>query len=85
MDARVRERLDAKIGEALARRDEIARIAETLGGGELAAQAVVAGMLYNSFYYQTRRICARDPTGAETDEFVKMLADVRDRMGPKLR
>ena len=73
MEPAVRERLEAKISEATGRRAEIVRIADAVGRGTVTPYAMLAGMLYNSFYYQTRRVCGRDPTDGETDEFVRML------------
>ncbi len=73
MDPRVKERIDAKIAEATERRAELTGIADAVGRGAVTPYAMLVGMLYNSFYYQTRRICGRDPTEAETGEFVRML------------
>jgi len=73
MDPRVRERLEAKIAEAAARRAELVSIADAIGRGAVTPYAMLAGMLYNSFYYQTRRVCGRDPTREEVREFVDML------------
>ena len=39
---------------------------------------VATGRLYNSFYYQYRRICGRDPTLQETQEFVDMVVNLKD-------
>lgn len=69
----MRERLEAKISEATARRGELVGIADAVGRGSVTPYAMLAGMLYNSFYYQTRRVCGRDPTGTEVREFVDML------------
>lgn len=73
MDPRVRERLEAKIAEAASRRAELVAMADAIGRGAVTPYAMLAGMLYNSFYYQTRRVCGRDPTRAEVREFVDML------------
>ena len=73
MDRRVRERLEAKISEASERRAELVEVADAVGRGSVTPYAMLAGLLYNSFYYQTRRVCGRDPTRAEVREFVDML------------
>ena len=80
MDPRIRERLDAKTAEAAARVDEIEKITASLDPRAAPSHAVVAGMLYNSFYYQTRRICGRDPTEDEVSEFLSMLSGLHDRI-----
>jgi hypothetical protein len=34
---------------------------------------IVIGRLYNSFYYQSRRILKRNPTEQEFSEFIQLL------------
>ena len=34
---------------------------------------IVVGRIYNSFYYQTRRILGREPTDVEFQEFLDMI------------
>ena len=38
-------------------------------------RGLVIGRLYNSFYYQSRRILKRSPTDQEFSEFVKLLKE----------
>ena len=38
-----------------------------------AISGIIAGRLYNTFYYQTRRILGRDPTPDEFKEFLKFV------------
>lgn len=77
MDPRIMERLESKILEASARRAEISNIIKAVGSDATTPYAITIGMLYNSFYYQTRRICSRDPTPKETEEFIAMLSERR--------
>lgn len=77
MNPKVLERLESKIAEAIARGSQIRRMAELLGDST-STYHILAGMLYNSFYYQTRRICARDPTDTEFAEFAEWLAQKRN-------
>ena len=74
MDAEVRRRLEQKAREAESGAAEAGRLAGLLAGGSAEfAAGVAAGMLYNSFRYQTRRILGRDPTGAEFGEFLEFM------------
>lgn len=34
---------------------------------------IIVGRLYNSFYYQSKRILNREPTNQEFDEFLKFI------------
>ena len=36
---------------------------------------IIIGRLYNSFYYQSRRILKRDPTKQEFSEFIQLLKE----------
>ena len=68
-------KLCAKMDEVLVRQEEISRVAVSLVGYDTdsVAVGVIAGQMYNAFYYQTRRILGRDPTPAEFDEFLEFV------------
>ena len=57
--------------------DEIKKIIESLD--ELSTKTdsfsfgIIIGRLYNSFYYQCRRLLQRDPTKQEFSEFLEIL------------
>ncbi len=77
MDEKLREVIEKKIDAVFARTDEIKKIIESLD--ELATKTnafssgIIIGMLYNSFYYQCRRVLQRDPTEQEFSEFLEIL------------
>ena len=77
MDSRVVKRLESKIKEIISRKAEIGNITESAGKDITTPYAMAVGMLYNSFYYQTRRICSREPTPKEISEFIEMLVKRR--------
>ncbi|MDA8002986.1 MAG: hypothetical protein MPL62_17020, partial [Alphaproteobacteria bacterium] len=63
MDARIRAILEEKIRDAESRRGDAERLAGLLAGGSPEfARGVIAGGVYNSFRYQTRRLLGREPT-----------------------
>jgi hypothetical protein len=41
---------------------------------------IIIGRLYNSFYYQSRRILKRDPTKEEFLEFLEILSKRRSEI-----
>ena len=82
MDPALRSKLGEKMQETVERGAEIRAMANTLSPGstEDFVGGVIAGRLYNSFYYQCRRIKKRDPEPGEMEEFLSMMADEWDRM-----
>jgi hypothetical protein len=75
MDKRVASKISEKIRET--NQGQIGQLARELGpDSESFRRGIIAGRLYNSFYYQTRRILKREPTQQEFDEFLKMLKDL---------
>lgn len=82
MDKKLQNVIERKITEILSQSDEITLIVESLG--ELSSdnssfsKGIFIGRLYNSFYYQSRRILKRDPTKEEFSEFVKILKNKQD-------
>ena len=76
MDKELEEKIEEKIKEALDNASEINHLAVSLdhkGNSQSFKYGLVVGRLYNSFYYQSRRILRRDPTSNEFVEFLKIL------------
>jgi hypothetical protein len=77
VDKQLEEKLNQKIREAADKSDEISRIVNSLHELETHSDSfgygIVIGRLYNSFYYQCRRILKRNPTSEEFDEFLDIL------------
>ncbi len=73
MDSRVLEKIHKKMQEEV-RTDLFLDMAHKLDWDpEPFMAGVIAGRLYNSFHYQYRRICRRDPTLQETEEFFELF------------
>jgi len=86
MNSRIRKSLDAKMSESLESSDEIRQLADSLReSGDSVLLGILVGRLYNSFYYQSRRVLKRDPTDAEFAEFADMIAENRQRFLEVLR
>lgn len=77
MDEKLRKVIEKKIDEVFINTEEIKKIINSLN--ELSTKedafsfGIIIGRLYNSFYYQCRRLLQRDPTGQEFSEFLELL------------
>ncbi len=88
MDKRLKEKMEQKISETFENTDEIKQIVKSLhtlsDNTSSFGFGVVIGRLYNSFYYQSRRILKRDPTKQEFLEFLDMLKQRQQEFIKKL-
>ena len=76
MDEKILKILHDKLDEIFAKNDEIIKIISSIDSldSQSLSYGILIGRLYNSFYYQHRRILGRDPT---TDEFLEFLEFVK--------
>ena len=78
MDEKIQKVLEEKIHESASRINEITSLVRALGQAEnpnVFGHGVIIGRLYNSFYYQSRRILKRNPTEQEFSEFIQLLKE----------
>ena len=82
MDEKIQKVLEEKIQESISKKNEIALLAKSLGTENENAfiHGIIIGRLYNSFYYQSRRILNRSPTDQEFSEFVKLLKEHENKL-----
>jgi hypothetical protein len=77
MDEQIEGKLNQKIREVAEKSDEIFKIIKSLDDlkshSDSFGYGIIVGRLYNSFYYQCRRILKRNPTNEEFDEFLDIL------------
>ena len=77
MDKKLEEKINQKINEVAENTDEIYKIINSLEKlrthSDSFGYGIVVGRLYNSFYYQCRRILKRNPTTEEFLEFLDIL------------
>ena len=81
MDERSHQIMVEKIHESSGRINEITSLVRSLGQAEnpnVFGHGIIIGRLYNSFYYQSRRILKRNPTEQEFSEFIQLLKDHYD-------
>ena len=88
MDKRLEQKINEKIHEALTNINEIHQLAKTLDEKRSDSKhfkyGIMIGRLYNSFYYQCRRILKRDPTKEEFSEFLEILTQRQDEILKRL-
>jgi ssDNA-specific exonuclease RecJ len=73
------KKLEQKIQETISNKDDIKELIKSLSSiddSKSFALGIVSGRIYNSFYYQSKRILNRDPT---TDEFKEFLEFIQKR------
>ncbi|MGI0010872.1 MAG: hypothetical protein ACREAE_05690 [Nitrosopumilaceae archaeon] len=77
MDKKLEEKINQKINEVAENSDEIYKIINSLEKlrthSDSFGYGIMIGRLYNSFYYQCRRILKRNPTNEEFLEFLDIL------------
>ena len=83
MDEKIQKVLEEKIHESTSRINEITTLVNSLGESKercmwAFGRGIIIRRLYNSFYYQSRRILKRNPTEQEFSEFIQLLKDHYD-------
>jgi len=79
MDERIQKIMEEKIHESTNKINEITSLVNSLGESKewrwIFGRGIIIGRLYNSFYYQSRRILKRNPTEQEFSEFIQLLKE----------
>ena len=77
MDKTLQEKMEQKLSEIFSKTDEVQSTVDSLGNlaGDKKSfgYGIVIGGLYNSFYYQSRRILKRNPTDEEFSDFLALI------------
>jgi len=76
MDESLLKKIDQKIQETISNKDEIKQLIKSLSSiddSKSFALGIAVGRIYNSFYYQSKRILNREPTKDEFEEFLKFI------------
>ncbi len=70
------KKMEQKIQETISNKDEIKQLVQLLSNIEDSksfALGIIVGRIYNSFYYQSKRILNREPTKEEFKEFLEFI------------
>jgi hypothetical protein len=76
MDKILKNKIEEKIQETISNKNEIKQLLQSLssvGESKSFVLGIIVGRIYNSFYYQSKRILNREPTDKEFQEFVKLV------------
>jgi len=76
MDEKIQKVLEEKIRESTSKINEITSLVNSLGKAknpDVFGRGIIIGRLYNSFYYQSRRMLKRNPTEQELSELIQLL------------
>ena len=76
MDEILEKKINEKILETVSQKEEIKKLIESfseLGDSKSFFLGILVGRIYNSFYYQSKRILNREPTKEEFENFVEFV------------
>ena len=86
MDEKIRNIISDKLDEIFVKNDEIIKIISSIDSldSQSLSYGILIGRLYNSFYYQHRRVLDRNPTTDEFLEFVDLIKSNQKNLQEKL-
>ena len=76
MDDILLQKIEQKIQDSISNKDDIKELIKSLSSiddSKSFALGIIVGRLYNTFFYQTKRILKRDPTKQEFEDFLKFI------------
>ena len=76
MDEILLKKIEQKIQETISNKDGIKQLIQSLSNiddSKSFALGIAVGRIYNSFYYQSKRILNREPTKEEFKEFLEII------------
>ena len=76
MDELLLKKIDQKIKDTISNKDNVKELIQSLSNiddSNSFALGIVVGRVYNSFFYQSKRILDREPTKDEFEEFLEFL------------
>ena len=80
MDEILLRKMEQKIQDVISNKDEIKQLIQLLSNldnSKSFALGVVVGRIYNTFYYQSKRVLNREPTKEEFTEFLEFIENKR--------
>ncbi|NND87301.1 MAG: hypothetical protein HKM23_08295 [Nitrosopumilus sp.] len=83
MEEKLLEKIEQKIQNTISNKDDIKQLIAFLSdidNSKSFAMGIVVGRLYNSFFYQTKRILNREPTKKEFEEFLVFIKNKKSAL-----
>ncbi len=87
MDKILEEKINQKIMDVLSNISEINTTAQKIYDNNVSIDfkyGIIVGRLYNSFFYQSKRILKRQPTSEEFSDFLEILSRRKNEIFEKL-
>ena len=78
MDEILLEKIEQKIHDNISNQDdvkELIKFLSTIDNSQSLALGIIVGRLYNTFFYQSKRILKREPTKQEFEDFLKFIVN----------
>lgn len=76
MDEVLLNKIEQKIYDSISNQDDIKELIRSLSSiddSQSFALGIIVGRLYNTFFYQSKRILNREPTKQEFEDFLKFI------------
>ena len=76
MNKIIQSKIEKKIQDTISSKNDVKQLAQlfsNLDNSKSFILGIMVGRIYNSFYYQSKRILDREPTDKEFNEFLKLL------------
>ena len=76
MDEILLKKIEQKIQDSISNKDdikELIKLLSTIDDSKSFTLGIVVGRLYNTFFYQSKRILKREPTKKEFEDFLKFI------------
>ena len=83
MDETLLKKIEQKIQDSISNKDEIKQLIQLLSSiddSKSFALGIVVGRIYNTFYYQSKRILNREPTKQEFQEFLEFIKNKKSEL-----
>ena len=83
MDEILLKKIEQKIQDSISNKDEIKQLIQLLSSiddSKSFALGIVVGRIYNTFYYQSKRILNREPTKEEFQEFLEFVKNKKSKL-----
>ena len=83
MDEILLKKIKQKIQDTVSNKDEVKQLIELLSDVDDSnsfALGIVVGRIYNTFFYQSKRILNREPTKQEFKEFLEFVKNEKSTL-----
>ena len=83
MDEILLKKIEQKIQDSISNKDDVKELIKslsTIDNSKSFALGIVVGRLYNTFFYQSKRILNREPTKQEFEDFLKFIENKKSTL-----